>query len=226
MDVSITPQTYMNHENALSIAQITENALHTVEMQAEFVNGQLSSVIDENCTTNPEQVCNIISEQVPEPELPLPPEVSQIQNKIRDMQRLQRQQFLQKLEEQQKLYQNISKFNQFNQLNHPKSKPEPEMEKLKLINGNSFDIVGHISSKLNTYVMSTLDKIEKINVDEIKKDLDNLFANINKYNSALDSWYDEKFYFDKKKLYKSIEMTEKNIVAFEKLDFISICYDD
>ncbi len=198
-------------------------------MQTEFVNGQLSSVTEENSTTNSEQVCNIISKQVNKPEIPTPLETSQIQNKIRDIQRLQHLQFLQKLEEQQKQSQNISQFNRFNQLNqfnHQNSKPEPEMENLKLINGNSFDILRSISSKLNKYVMSNLDKIEKINIDEIKKDLDELFGNINKYNTALDSWYDEKFYSDKKKLYKSIKMTEKNIDAYEKLDFISIGYDD
>lgn len=195
-------------------------------MQTEFVNGKLSSVAEENCTTNPEQVCNIISKQVNEPEIPTPVECSQIQNKIRDIQRLQHLQFLQKLQEQQKHSQNITQFNQFNQLNHQNSKPKPVMEDLKLINGNSFDIVRSISSKLNKYVMTNLDKIEKINVDEIKKDLDDLFGNINKYNTALDSWYDEKFYSDKKKLYKSIEMTDKNIVVYENLDFISICDEE
>jgi hypothetical protein len=198
-------------------------------MQTEFVNGQLSSVTEENSTNNSEQVCSIISKQVNEPEIPTPAETSQIQNKIRDIQRLQHLQFLQKLEEQQKQSQTISQFNQFNQfkqLNHHNSKPEPEMENLKLINGNSFDIVRLISSKLNKYVMSNLDKIEKINVDEIKQELDDLFDNINKYNNTLDSWYDEKFYSDKKKLYKSIEMTEKNMDEYEKLDFISIGYDD
>lgn len=215
MDVSITHQTCINHKNALTIAQITENALHTAEMQTEFVNGKLSSVAEEKCTTNPQQVN--------EPEIPTPVECSQIQNKIKDIQRLQHLQFLQKLQEQQKHSQNIT---QFNQLNHQNSKPKPVMEDLKLINGNSFDIVRSISSKLNKYVMTNLDKIEKINVDEIKKELDDLFGNINKYNTALDSWYDEKFYSDKKKLYKSIELTDKNIVVYENLDFISICDDE
>jgi hypothetical protein len=71
-----------------------------------------------------------------------------------------------------------------------------------------------------------LEKIEKINIDEFKDSYNFVLEKISKYNDSIDVWYDDKYNFDKEKLYASIEEDNKKLYSFEKLDFISIgCAD-
>jgi uncharacterized protein YkvS len=78
----------------------------------------------------------------------------------------------------------------------------------------------------NQKIGLSLEKIEVINVEEFKEGYNAVLEKISKYNGSIVNWYDDKYYLDKDKLYKSIEVDDKKILSFEKTDFISIGYTD
>ena len=63
-------------------------------------------------------------------------------------------------------------------------------------------------------------------MDEFKEGFNTVLEKISKYNESIVDWYDEKYYSDKNKLYKSIEDEETKLFVYEKSDFISIGYTD
>jgi hypothetical protein len=97
---------------------------------------------------------------------------------------------------------------------------------MKLINGDSVDELREIIRDFNQKIGSSLEKIEKINVDEFRDGFNVVLESLSKYNDSIDTWYDDKYKSDKKKFFSSIEEDEKKLFSFEKLDFISIgCTD-
>lgn len=170
-----------------------------------------------------------VSDKETTTEMPIPSMNQEIQNRIQYMQRIQHLQFLQKLEQQQQQQQQQEMSNvmpDFQKILNQRSRYEQKLNKVNLVNSNTPEKIRSILTDFNKQVIDSIEKIEKIDVDEIKNNLDRVFEIITTYNDSIDTWYDEKFHSDKQKLYESIEMSDKNLNLYEKMDFISVGYTD
>ena len=138
--------------------------------------------------------------------------------RIQELQRDQRAQFLERLEQQKQQQHNDAFYN------HKRTHEiqQPEFSKTKLINSTSNNELRTVLGDFNKFVTLSLDKIEKIDIDEFKQNLDIVFDTITKYNQDIASWNDDKFYSDKNKFYDSIKQSDNIFFNYEKSDFICI----
>ena len=73
------------------------------------------------------------------------------------------------------------------------------------------------------HITTSIDEAKHIDTDDIKLKFESVIDVITKYNQDISSWYDDKFYSDKEKLYKSISMADETYDSFADSDFI-ICH--
>lgn len=190
--MELTPQKDIQE---LQTADTVENMTHTVQQISDSKNEQVQNTD----TVNLSSVNTIIQQRI------------QDLQRIRDMQKMQRMQFLERLEQQQ------------NRLgNEEKIIKQPMFSKIKFINGGSYDILRQIFNEFHKVVFSSLDKVEEINIDEFKTNINIVYDTISTYNQEINSWYDEKFNYDKIHLFKSINNNNEKLDSYMKMDFIHI----
>jgi hypothetical protein len=198
-----------NLSNVQFIAQMTEHAQNiSQEEKMNIANLDIPNMEQSN-----------VSESLPPPFQIATGINSNIQQRIQDIQRIQHFQFLKKLEMQQQL-------NNFGNSPSSFNKVEPTFNKINTINGNSSEEIRMLLNNFNKSINNSLDKISKIDILEIKTNLDNIFKIFSSYNDDINNWYDIKYQTDKEKLYQSILLTDTKFSSYEKSDFISIEFDE
>ncbi len=99
---------------------------------------------------------------------------------------------------------------------------QPSFSKIKLLNSNSNTDIHCLLNKFNNLICSSLDKVEQINIDEFKNNINVIFETITNYNQDITSWYDEDFKTDISKLLNSITTSNEKYKSFKQSDFIQI----
>lgn len=212
-------QVIMEHAAAQTIAQLTEQAQNITEP----TSNAFSSEINQHSSV----VFNTDSALQSTPISSSP----DMQRKIQDLQRIQHLQFLQKLEQQRQNNTNFGHQNIHNAhlnttgINHQINK-ESNFEKVNLVNGSLNEQLRNFLGEFNRKIIGSLEQIEKIDIGDFKDKIETVVDTISKYNSSIDSWYDDKYYSDKKKFYDNIDMMDKKFMTYEKYDLISIGVTD
>jgi hypothetical protein len=101
---------------------------------------------------------------------------------------------------------------------------QKEQSAIKIINNNTIDEIYLILKAINYKINSSLEKIEEIDLDELKKWFEFGINKVSSYNNVINIWHDEKFNNDKILFYESIEAEEKKISIFEQSNFIFVNY--
>jgi esterase/lipase len=101
---------------------------------------------------------------------------------------------------------------------------QKEQSAIKIINNNTIDEIYLILKAINYKINSSLEKIEEIDLDELKKWFEFGINKVSSYNNVINIWHDEKFNNDKILFYESIEAEEKKISIFEQSNFIFFNY--
>lgn len=131
-----------------------------------------------------------------------------LQQRIEELKKNQHLHFLQRFEQQQ-MYQDSEQIT-------------THISKTKMINSSTSEKIKDSLSNLTKTILTVFNTDEKINIDTVKLKFNEIIDAVESYNNELDSWYDDKYYSDKEKLYESIEKNALCSKTFLDKDYIFI----
>jgi hypothetical protein len=120
--------------------------------------------------------------------------------KVEDLQKLQYQKFMERM-------------------NYKSFEPK-KMNNISMMNDTSSEDLKKMLDIVSNEVNASLEKVKKINIDVLKKNMDDIMDLISKYNHEIDTWYDDKFFNDKELFFKSIYDNQEHMKLVIDTDFL------
>ena len=107
-------------------------------------------------------------------------------------------------------------------LNQELKKETPIKKKVVLINNENGEQIIENIEKLNKKMKKIIEKSEIINIDVINEKISEIIKIVDEHNKTLIDWYDNKYFSDQEKLFKSIENFDLNFEDFRKNDYVCV----